>query len=180
MNPEETSSRPLPSFDEDKAQEGLFALVDEVKTAILGTIDLKDSPEASYAPCIHDEAGSFYVYVSALAKHSANLRRTRKASLMLIEDEGTAANLHARRRATWNCSVEAVARDSEAFNARLASFREHFGKTMESLATMQDFTLFQLKPASGRLVLGFGAAFRLEGWQVLKPMQGRHRPARSS
>jgi putative heme iron utilization protein len=175
----ETNTAPQTNLspEEAEAQNGLLALAGDVKTAILGTVDAQDAPEASYSPFVTGDSGSFYVYVSALAKHTANLKRTGKASLMLIEDESTADNLHARRRATWTCEVEAIERESERFNALMDAFEARFGETSRNLATMQDFTLFRLVPAAGRLVLGFGKAYRLEAWQVQRHMQGRHRPA---
>ncbi|MFW5883605.1 MAG: HugZ family protein [Verrucomicrobiota bacterium] len=174
----ESTTETTLSPEELEAQKGLHALTREVKTATLGTVDAQGHPEASYSPCVSDAEGCFYVYVSALAKHTANLKRTSKASLMLIEDESVAANLHARRRATWGCEVEAIERDSETFEAGMARFIERFGETSKNLANMEDFTLFRLTPKSGRLVLGFGKAFRLDGWQIDSHMRGRHRPSK--
>jgi putative heme iron utilization protein len=172
-NPPSTTA--LPS-QEEQAQNDLHALLKGIRSAVLGTVDSRGSPEASYAPVILDDSGAFYVYVSELAKHANNLKRTAKASLMLIEDESATENLHARRRATWNCQALPIPRDSQAFSSHINTFIQRFGSTMEHLATMQDFTLFQLTPASGRLVLGFGKAFRLQGLQVHNPMRGAHRP----
>lgn len=172
---EATQSRPArTSIDEVVAQDMLHELVASMKTAILSTVGGTGQSDASYAPCITDEAGHFYIYVSTLAKHTANLKRSDKMSLMVIEDESTAESLYARRRATWTCGIGVVERESEEFNSLIARFQERFGSIMENLANMQDFHLFRLTPEDGRLVLGFGAAFRMIGWEVQKQMHGRH------
>jgi putative heme iron utilization protein len=176
-NPQSTSDLPP---REQQARNDLHALLKGIRSAVLGTVDSRGSPEASYAPVILDDSGAFYVYVSELAKHANNLKRSAKASLMLIEDESASENLHARRRATWNCQVVPIPRDSQAFRSHINTFIQRFGSTMEHLASMQDFTLFQLTPQSGRLVLGFGQAFRLNGLQVHIPLRGAHRPAQKS
>ena len=155
-------------------QEGLAELLDKVKTATLGTVGSQGAPSASYAPYIIDDAGNFYVYVSALAKHTANIKRSLKTSVMLIEDEANAASLFARKRVTWDCEVETIERDTEEFNNRIAEFTDSFGEIMNTLANMTDFSLFRLKPGNGVLVLGFAQAFRLAGHEINHHLQGRH------
>lgn len=170
-----TSSSPTTaSLDADQAEVQLRELVATVRTLMLATAGPKGEPEASYAPCTFDNQGRAYVYVSALSKHTAHLRAAGTISAMLIEDEATAESLYARRRVTWNCAVEAIARDSALFTERMAAFRARFGEIIEVLEAMQDFQLFALTPRDGRLVLGFGAAFRITGHQVQRQMQGRH------
>ena len=155
-------------------QNGLAELFKNVSTATLGTVSAQGLPAASYAPYILDNAGNFYIYVSALAKHTGNLKRTLKTSLMLIEDEDRAGSLFARKRVTWDCEVETIERDTEEFDTRITAFTERFGDIMDTLANMTDFSLFRLKPGNGVLVLGFGQAFRLAGHEINHHMQGRH------
>ena len=155
-------------------QAGLATLFESVKTANLGTVSAQGIPSASYAPYIIDDAGNFYVYISALAKHTANIKRTLKTSFMLIEDEANAASLFARKRVTWDCDVEVIERDTEEFNTRIEAFGSTFGDIVDTLANMTDFSLFRLKPGNGVLVLGFGQAYRLAGHEINQHMQGRH------
>ena len=85
---------------------------------------------------------------------------------MLVEDEQCADSLFARKRSTWDCSVEVVPRGSDEFEERMKAFADKFGDIIESLSSMTDFTLFRLIPAGGTLVLGFGRAFRIQAWEV--------------
>lgn len=178
MSDTTTSAPARAQIDETAAQEQLHQMVKSIQTAILATANGEGQPDASYNPFVADENGDLYLYVSALARHTSNLRRGEPISLMLIEDESQAASLYARRRMTWQCTVEAVERDSEAFTARMGDFKARFGDIIDTLAGMTDFQLFRLHPVEGRLVLGFGAAFRVVGYEVQRQMHGKHRPSR--
>lgn len=145
------------------AQEELHRLLNEAKSVILGTVSSQGDPEASYAPVVRDSLGRFYVYVSALSKHTSNLRSGRKASVLVIEDEKTASELFARKRATFTCSTEVIARDSGEFNKRIEQMERELGDVMQMLKNMMDFSLVRLIPEDGRLVVGFGQAYRITG-----------------
>ena len=155
-------------------KDGLASLFDTVKTAMLGTVSAQGIPSASYAPYIMDEAGNFYIYVSALSKHTGNIKRTLKTSFMVLEDEANAASLFARRRATWDCEVETIERDTDEFNHRIEAFGDLFGEIVSTLANMTDFSMFRLKPGNGVLVLGFAQAYRLAGHEINRHFRGRH------
>ena len=147
----------------ESAKEEMEALIEGCRSAILASADSKATPLASYAPFWMDENRRFHVYISAMAKHTAQIRRSGKASLMLIEDESTAENLFARKRLTVDCDAIAVDRDTEPWNRIIASMIERHGETMSYLKDLTDFDLFQLSPYDARLVLGFGRAYRISG-----------------
>lgn len=169
------TSKPTVETENPNTQESLLKLVNQAKTLILATIDSKGLPDASYSPFVRDEQGNLYIYVSTLAKHTRNLRSARKAGIMIIEDEQSAQSLYARKRLTLQCDVQDIERDSEDFQSMIAHFHEKFGEIMDTLGTMKDFYLFRLVPGQGRLVLGFGQAFAVDGLSVEDHLQGRHR-----
>ncbi len=138
-------------------------LIETVRSATLASVGAGECPLASYAPVYVDEHRNFYVYISAMAKHTAQIRRSGKASVMLIEDESVAANLFARRRLTVDCDATVIPRDSEDWDAIVAKMEARLGETMASLKNLVDFDLFRLAPSEGRLVLGFGRAYRVFG-----------------
>ncbi|MGF1448845.1 MAG: HugZ family protein [Opitutales bacterium] len=139
------------------------ALLNALQTVILGSVNADGKPDASYTPAILDHARNLYVYVSALSRHTANLRESGCVSAMIIEDESAAEQLFARRRLTFDCTVEAIERHCPEWETRLDAFEEKFGGIAKHLRGMADFDLFRLKPQSGRLVTGFGRAFDVEG-----------------
>ena len=147
----------------DWASEELGRLIAGVKCCELSTVSPRGAPLASYAPVYVDADRCFYVYVSAMAKHYGHLRKSGVASLMLIEDEATAENLFARKRLTVDCEARLVPRASEEWGAIMGLMEERLGETLGYLRELTDFDLFQLTPNEGRLVLGFGKAYRVAG-----------------
>ncbi|MGF1485231.1 MAG: HugZ family protein [Opitutales bacterium] len=139
------------------------ALLGGFQSIILGTVSAEGRPEASYAPAIVDEKRNFYVYVSALAAHTANLEASHQASVLVIEDEAGARQLFARQRATFDCEAELIERHNTEWELRLDAMEEKFGSLIKHLRTLEDFSLFRLKPRSGRLVTGFARAFQITG-----------------
>lgn len=138
-------------------------LLDRVRSAILASVDSKGQPLSSYAPVLVDGDRRFHVYISSLAKHTSQIKRSGMASVMIIEDEADAENLFARKRLTVDCSAEVVARDSDDWNETMALMEDRFGETVSSLKGMTDFDLIRLEPSEGRLVLGFGRAYSVYG-----------------
>jgi putative heme iron utilization protein len=130
---------------------------------LLATVNAGGNPEASYAPYVADGRGSFYIYISELAAHTANLQGKPRASVLFIEDESRAQHLFGRKRVTCDCRAEPVPRGSGEFEDTLARFVEKHGKFMEMLKGLKDFHLFRLTPEKANYVRGFAQAYELHG-----------------
>lgn len=157
-----------------RAQESAAWFRREFKTVLLGTTSKDGAPDASVAPAALGDDHAFYVYVSTLSAHTANLLNTGRASLLLIEDESASNQLLARRRLTFPCSAQLVPREDARFSTIMAQLKGKFGKVMEHLETMTDFQLVRLLPAKGRLVTGFGQAYDVDptNWEQLAHVGG--------
>ena len=131
-------------------------------TVLLSSIDQQGQPLISYAPYIEFK-GSFYIFVSTLSEHTNNMLNKAVASAMFIEDEHSAKNLYARKRAVLQVTVQQIDLDAEVAQAVFKQMREKLGNTIELLRTLSDFKLLQLKPEQGRFVVGFGKAY---DWDV--------------
>ena len=147
----------------DTAQNEMRTLLERVRSAILASVDSKAQPLSSYAPVWVDDDRRFHVYISSLAKHTSQIKRSGLASVMIIEDESEADNLFARKRLTVDCRVEVVDRNTEDWEATMGRMEKRLGETVSSLKGLTDFDLIRLIPSEGRLVLGFGRAYRLFG-----------------
>lgn len=148
--------------ESDSAGQDFLALRDNASSAQLATLTKDTTPEASYAPCVLFE-GDYYLFLSQLASHTANLTCNPEVGLMLIEDEFEAANPFARRRISLQGRAEPVERDSEIFKSVLSLFHRRFGKVMKIIEPLPDFQLFCVRVTSGRFVRGFGQAYELTG-----------------
>jgi len=146
-----------------EAQVEMIALMKSTRSAILGTVDSRGNPLSSYAPVWIDGENRFHVYISTMAKHTSAVRRSGKASLMLIEDESASDNLFARKRLSVDCSSEVIERDTEEWNEIMSAMEDRLGETLGYLRNLVDFDLFRLTPSEGRLILGFGKAYRVFG-----------------
>jgi len=144
------------------AQREFVALRDQARSALLATVAEDQNPAASYAPLAWLD-GHCYLFLSELALHTRNLKRCPSISLMLIENEGEAANPFARRRIMLDASVLVIARDDILFERVLAEFHRRFGKIMTLIEPLPDFSLFRVCLRAGRFVRGFGQAYDLSG-----------------
>lgn len=139
------------------------ALLGDLKSCLLATVSASGVPLSSYAPFWMSPERSFYVYVSGMAKHYGHLRKTKVASLSLIEDEGGSDEIFARKRLTVDCSTELIPRNSEEWQRGISGLEERHGEIVSYLKKLVDFDLFRLTASEGRLVLGFGKAYRVSG-----------------
>jgi putative heme iron utilization protein len=138
------------------------SLLADLRTLHLATVTPTGAPEASYAPYVV-RGGAFYVYLSALASHVANLRAGAQAGVLLVRDEAGSQELFARERLAARCRVEEEARETALWHEVLDRFETRFGDTAAVVRGLADFVLFRLVPEEGRVVAGFARAGVLDG-----------------
>lgn len=140
----------------------LQQLLASQQTVLLSTASESGIPDLSVAPVVRDQAGCFYIFISELATHTANLLNNPKASLMFIRPESESNNLFARERAVFNCKAREIGRDEPMYATQLKAFQDKFGEIVSVLNTLTDFHLFALCPESGRYIMGFGQAYMID------------------
>ncbi|QSZ42167.1 HugZ family protein [Sulfurimonas aquatica] len=133
------------SFDKDK-----YSL-------IVSSADKDANPLTNYSPFVKLE-GDYYICVSSNLPHYTNMIETKKAHILIIEDEATANHIYARNRLYFSaeCSPES---DSEKI---FKLFDERYGDKLSFLRDMKDFRVIRLVPQEKSLVLGFGAAYKMD------------------
>ncbi len=146
----------------EKLQAVYQAFASQFESVILGTASSDAQPQASYAPCVMDESKNIYIFVSGLSAHTQNLTTTGKASALFIEDESKTPQMFARKRLSYDCTAALIARDDQRWDAIAQKFETRFGSIVELMRGLPDFRIFQLKPRSGRFVLGFGKAYDID------------------
>jgi heme iron utilization protein len=153
----------------------LQELLASQQTLLLSTASVTGVPDLSYAPFVRDEAGCFYIFISELAAHTANLLNNPQASIMFIRPESETPNLFARERAIFNCKVREIGRSEQIYTAQLKALQDQFGEVVHLLRSLSDFHLFALCPESGQYVAGFGQAYTInikDG--TLSPLNKKH------
>lgn len=140
---------------------GYRELMASQQTLLLSTASANGVPDLSYAPFVRDHAGAFYIFVSEMAGHTANLLNNPQASILFIRPESDSRNLFARERAVLSCSVREISRENAIYPERIQALQDKFGEVVGILRSLSDFHLFALHPEKGRYIVGFGRAFTI-------------------
>lgn len=136
-------------------------LISHFETVLMATSSSEGEPEISYSPyAIVD--GQLHVFLSDLALHTGNLKSNPRASLLFIENEQDAEQLHARRRVTFSATAELIDRKSDHFRTVMTVMESRFGDIMPLLESLPDFHLFAMRTDSAVLVKGFADAHTVE------------------
>lgn len=146
---------------ERRLQTEIQAHIASRRSLQLASLSDDHGPYASYAPFAYDDTG-FYVLVSEIAVHGRNLKEHPEASVLIIEDEDTAAELFARKRVSYRVQAEHITEQDTRWQAGITALSERHGKRILHLAELSDFRLFRLHVLGGRYVKGFGKAYALE------------------
>ncbi|RMG31102.1 MAG: HugZ family protein [Gammaproteobacteria bacterium] len=136
------------------------ALLGEAEALMLATLGEDGRPDAGHAPYVQDAEGRLHVFVSRLAEHGRNLAARPQCSVLITASPG--GNPFARRRLSYRCLAHPIPRTDPQAEKVLGRFRERFGKIVEVLAALEDFSLYRLDVESGRYVRGFGDAWLLD------------------
>lgn len=124
---------------------------------ILSTSNSNNSPLTSYSPFVEND-NNYYICISSMLPHYTNMAETKKAHVMIIEDEAVASHIYARKRLYFDVTCENVANEEEIFKL----FDSRYGESLSFLRAMKDFKIFKLIPKEKSLILGFGAAYKLD------------------
>lgn len=130
---------------------------DDKYSLMIATTSLENEPLTNYAPFVKLD-GNYYISVSANMPHFTNMIRTNKAHILIIEDESNAAHIYARKRLYFSAEC-AVENDEEKI---FKLFDERYGDKLSFLREMKDFKIIKMIPKEKSLVLGFGAAYKMD------------------
>jgi len=148
----------MTAIDPAEYQTMMLELLDQTSTLMLASLDDAHFPDASLAPYLYYQ-GSFWIFVSQLSKHTANLLERKKASVLIREEVVKPANPFTLKRASAQCEVDVVEDNKEAI---LDKMGERLGNTVGLLRQLGDFHLIKLTPVKGQYIAGFGQAFDID------------------
>lgn len=144
----------------------LFSFIESFQSAVIGTIDGNGLPFPSYAPFVHNHH-RYYIFISDIAAHAENIKRTKTASLFFIEDESRSSNIFARKRIALQCKATLISREESAFAVVMNEFGKKFDESMIAmLIRMSDFNLYELKTIAGEATFGFAEAYSIGGEEM--------------
>ncbi len=155
----------------EKATAEYQKFTQEFQSIIISTVNNEGIPNGSYTPFVMDESKNIYIYVSGLSTHTQNLNVNPRVNVLFIEDETKTPQIFARRRLNYDCTATLIERETDEWKSIVGQFQERFGEIIEMLRGLADFRIFKLTPHSGRFVIGFGAAYDINGDNLDKLVQ---------
>jgi putative heme iron utilization protein len=145
------------------------ALVRRAFKGSMATIDAKAGyPYASLVTLATDASGAPTLLISNLARHTANLAKDARASIM-VDETGTLADPLQGARVTLYGKVERT-KDEAVRRRFLARHPE-----ASFYADFPDFAFFRLAVAGAHYIGGFGRIFDLTPAELLVPTEGAAR-----
>jgi putative heme iron utilization protein len=142
------------------------------RIATLATVDDDGLPHASLVPfALLREQASLLIHVSALAPHFGYLKRQLQAAVLISKPEIAGEEVHALPRVSIQADVEFIDRQSPDYAPARDAYVQRFPEA-GFMTELQDFALVKIKPLSGRVVAGFGAARKLNQVSLQAAIEG--------
>jgi heme iron utilization protein len=146
-------------------------LLVRARVATLATVD-GGAPVVSMAPYAMDGTDLvFFILVSRLAAHTANMQVDSRVAMLVTEPEPT-ANAHATPRLSLRGNATAL----DATGAMHATAKQRYCARfpdMTGLFELGDFGLFAIRPTTLRMVTGFAQAGSIDADALARKMFGR-------
>ncbi len=150
--------------------QALRELLVRQRVGSLGTLGMDGAPCVSLVPFAVDTGlRVIVIHVSALASHSANLRREPRASLLVAQAEVAGEPVHALSRVMLVMQAQTLEAGSDAEKSACAAYLLRFPEVTHMTA-LGDFSFVALTPLGARQVAGFGAARSLEANEVVRAL----------
>lgn len=159
-----------PNADFSAVQTQLESFMAKRQSLVLVTHDAQGECELGVAPFVLVD-GIFAVLLSRLAVHTRHLEREPRVQIMLLDDEAETRQPYARLRMSVHCDVVRLARTELQSDTFFEHLQARFGSIVPLLRGLDDFHVFIFTPKHGRLIAGFGKAYRLEGLRVVEHLR---------
>lgn len=134
------------------------SLLESSKEGALATLENTQHPFVSAVGFLYERVeglGTFYLLLSDLARHTRNLSRDPKVSLLVVE-KNEAAPIHERKRMTVQGRVKRV-EDKERFQELSCRYLKIFPRS-EMFFALPDFRFYEFQPEEIHWIGGFGKA----------------------
>lgn len=144
-------------MDKQELLEKFESFQDDKYSLIISSVDEECRPLTSYSPFVVLD-GNYYICVSSMLPHYKNMMTTKRVHVMIMEDESRAENIYARKRLYFSADCE-LEEDAEKI---FKLFDKRYKDQLSFFRNMKDFKVIKLTAGDKSLVLGFGAAYKLD------------------
>jgi putative heme iron utilization protein len=143
--------------------------------AALGTLHEGEPNLAMVAYAFAEDFSAFYIHVSTLGKHTADMEADPRVSLLITETDDSRPDPQTLARVSLRGIAAILPRTDAEYAPVKTIYLVRFPES-EQLFSLGDFHLWKITPKGGRLVAGFGRAFNLvpEVLRKVSSMQHDH------
>ena len=145
---------------DEQSEQTLARLIRETRIAALGTMHDGEPNLAMVAYSFAEDFSAFYIHVSRLGKHTADMENDPRVSLLITETDDRRADPQTLARVSLHGTAEVLPRTDAGYAQVKQNYLERFPEA-EQLFSLGDFNLWKITPKGGRYVAGFGRAFNL-------------------
>jgi putative heme iron utilization protein len=138
----------------------LVRILRNMRIAALGTIHDGEPNLAMVAIAVESDFSAFYIHVSKLGRHTGDMEKDPRVSLLLAEADDGRADPQTLARVSLQGMAEVVTRTDSHYAQIKHTYLQRFPEA-EPLFSLGDFNLWRITPKSGRFVAGFARAFNL-------------------
>ena len=138
----------------------LARLIRETRIAALGTIRDGQPNLSMVALAFEETFSAFYIHVSRLGKHTTDMEKNARVSLLLTETDDGRDDPQTLVRFSMQGTAEIIPRNAPEYARLKDRYLNRFPEA-ENLFSLGDFNLWRITPTGGRFVAGFGRAFNI-------------------
>ena len=143
-----------------QSEQSLARLIRSTRVAALGTLHDGEPNLAMVAYAFAEDFSAFYIHVSRLSKHTADMERDPRVSLLITETADRRIDPQTLARLSLRGTAEILPRTDPGYAQVRQLYLAHFPES-EQLFSLGDFNLWKITPKGGRFVAGFARAFNL-------------------
>jgi len=142
------------------SEQTLARLIRDARMAALGTIHNGEPNLAMVAVAVASDFSAFYIHVSKLGRHTADMEKDPHMSLLLTEADDGRTDPQTLARVSIQGTAEILPRTDPRYAGIRHIYLERFPDA-EQFFSLGDFNLWRINPRGGRFVAGFARAFNL-------------------
>jgi heme oxygenase (biliverdin-IX-beta and delta-forming) len=145
---------------DEQSERTLARLIRETRIAALGTLHEGEPNLAMVAYSFAEDFSAFYIHVSRLGKHTADMEADSRVSLLIAETDDRRGDPQTLARVSIRGAAEILPRNDPTYARVKQNYLERFPEA-EHLFSLGDFNLWKITPKGARYVAGFGRAFNV-------------------
>ena len=145
---------------DEQSEQTLARIIRDTRIASLGTLHEGEPNLAMVAYSFAEDFSAFYIHVSRLGKHTADMESDPRVSLLITETDDHRLDPQTLVRLSLRGIAEVLLRTDKGYSQVKKLYLERFPES-EQLFSLGDFNLWRITPKGGRFVAGFGRAFNL-------------------